>query len=145
MFGPQRSRKPNRHIMDITLMRLGLASLLCWAMMACSQSTHLMKMEETLSSYGGAIRWGLYEKAADFQARKDEPPLDLSYLKTIRVTGYDPVYRKETKDIVQQTVEIRYYQEQTGVEKTLTDHQTWRYDEEKGLWLLESSLPSFKP
>lgn len=130
----------------MTMKKLALAAL-CMTVLACSHDIHLMKMEDVLSSYGSAIRWGLYEKAADFQNPKNKTQPDLAYLKNIHVTAYDPVYRKERKEdnTVQQTVEIRYYQEQTGVEKTLTDRQTWRYDEAADQWLLETSLPSFKP
>ena len=119
----------------------------CLGTMACSQSTHFMKMEETLNGYGAAIRWGLWEKAADFQVPQKRSRLDLGHLKTIHVTGYDPVYRQEHSgsDVILQTVEIQYYLEDTGLVKNLTDHQTWQYDKEKGQWLLQSRLPSFKP
>jgi len=125
---------------------LGLACL-CLAATACSHDLGLMKMEDTLASYGSAIRWGLFEKAADFQEPQNRTRLDLGYLKNIHVTSYDPVYRQEHKgsNFLRQTVEIRYYQEQTGVEKTITDRQSWRYDKERGEWLLMSKLPDFKP
>jgi hypothetical protein len=125
---------------------LGLACL-CLATMACSHDLRLMKMEDTLSGYGSAIRWGLFEKAADFQEPRNRTRPDLGYLKNIHVTAYDPIYRQEQEgsNFLKQTVEIRYYQEQTGVEKTITDRQSWRYDEEKDQWLLMSKLPDFKP
>jgi len=125
---------------------LGLA-FLCLNMLACSHDFGLMKMEDTLSSYGAAIRWGLFEKAADFQDPKHRTPLDLRDLKDIHVTAYDPIYRKEEKGskVVRQTVEIRYYREPAIAENTIVDHQTWRFDEERGDWLLASKLPSFQP
>jgi len=46
--------------------------------------------------------------------------------------------------ILEQTVEIRYFNEQVGVEKTITDHQVWRYDEDIGKWMLETDLPAFR-
>lgn len=130
-----------------TIQKIGLACL-CLATLACNGTqTQLMKRDETLNSYGGAIRWGAFERAADFQSRVDNAPLDMNILKDIHVTAYDPVFKKEQDEgkTVRQTVEIRYFHEQTGVEKTLTDHQIWRFDEEKDAWHLETPLPRFTP
>ncbi len=120
--------------------------LACLVMTGCPHDTHFMKMEERLSQYGAALRWGSWETASDFQPVAERGRLDLPYLKNIHVTSYDPVYREELKgsDVIRQNVEIRYYFEQTGVEKTITDRQTWRYDNEKGQWFLLSGLPDFK-
>jgi hypothetical protein len=125
--------------------KLALTALYA-TLLACSHDIQLMKVEDVLSSYGGSIRWGLFEKAADFQKHNDPSKLDLQYLKTIHVTAYDPVYRKELdeRNKILQTVEIRYYQEQTGVEHMITDHQTWEYDKEKDQWFLTSALPDFR-
>jgi hypothetical protein len=125
---------------------LGLA-LLCLNILACSHDYGLMRMEDTLGSYGAAIRWGLFERAADFQDPEHRTPLKLSDFNGIRVTGYDPIYRQDPKGskIVRQTVQIRYYREPAVTENTVVDHQTWRFDEEKGEWLLASKLPTFQP
>lgn len=122
-------------------------AFICLAMLACSSDFQLMKTEDRLARYGSAIRWGLFETAADFQDPKYRTAPDLGYLKNIHVTAYDPIYRKHEKgsDILKQTVEIRYYHEQTGVEKAITDRQIWHYDKDRREWFLESKLPSFKP
>jgi len=111
---------------------------------ACSHDLHLMKMEESLASYGAAIRWGQFERAADYQAGYQPP--DLVFLKNIHVSSYNPIYRKEFDEGMraEQVVEIRYYREDEGVEKSLTDRQSWRYDQKKKQWFLESGLPRFQ-
>lgn len=118
-------------------------AILAFGLTACTHDLHLLKMEESLTSYGAAIRFGMFERAADFQAVRKAP--DLKALKEIHVSSYDPVYRKELDDgnRVEQTVEIHYYHEDQGVEKSITDHQSWRYDKEKLQWFLESGLPKF--
>ncbi|MDD5033205.1 MAG: hypothetical protein PHE55_00475 [Methylococcaceae bacterium] len=119
--------------------------LLGMLLQACSSDFNLMKMEETLNGYGSAIRWGAFEKAVDYQIPSRRSKLDLAWLKNIRVTSYDTLYRKEAKgsNIFEQTVEIRYYNDLQGVEKTITDRQLWHYDDEKDQWSLESELPHF--
>ena len=121
-------------------------SLACLFLLGCSHDLHMMKTEEEMNSYGSAIRWGLFEKASDFQPPDKRAALDTDFLKDIRVTSYDPKYRSEEdgNSIVKQTVEIRYYHEQNSVEHSVTDRQTWRFDKEKDRWFLESGLPKFK-
>lgn len=124
--------------------RITLWAILAFSVGACSHDLHIMKMEESLTSYGSAIRWGQYERASDFLAVHQTP--DLAFLRTIHVSSYDPVYRKELDGgrRAEQTVEIRYYREDQGVEKSVTDRQLWRYDQEKKQWFLESGLPNFE-
>jgi hypothetical protein len=122
------------------------ASLLSSILTACSHDLHFMRMEDTLTSYGAALRWGRYETAADFQAPARRARLDMNWLKNIHVTSYDVFYRRELAPgkLVEQTAEIRYFNEQVGVEKIVVDRQTWRFDADKGAWILESDLPAFR-
>jgi hypothetical protein len=106
----------------------------------------LMRLEERLSNYASAIRWGYFEQATDFQIEKLRAQAEQAPLKHIHITGYNPTYRHENKDTntVKQTVEISYFLEQIGVVKTIIDHQTWRFDEQKKEWFLDSPLPNFQ-
>jgi len=103
-------------------------------------------MEEALNNYGSAIRWGAFQKAWDFQSNKQKPLPDFKALKNIKVTAYDSVFRSELNEggTVQQTVEIRYINNQDLVERSLTDDQKWRFDIVKERWVLESPFPEFK-
>ncbi len=104
------------------------------------------KMDDTLSAYGAAIRWGQFEKARDFQNPAHRTRLDEAWLKDIHVSSYNPLYRKEAdgSNIFEQKVEIRYFNEQSGVEKVLTNRQLWRFYEDKDKWMLETDLPAFR-
>lgn len=113
---------------------------------ACSHDYHLMKVEEQLGSYGAAIRWSLFKRAMNFYAKPPSPMPDWQALKNIKVTGYQPLFRDEPGDgnVVLQTVEIRYVHLDDVVERTLTEEQHWRYDDDQSRWLLESGFPAFK-
>jgi hypothetical protein len=116
------------------------------ALVACAHDMRLMKMEEALNGYGSAIRWGAFQKAWNFQADKQKPTPNFKALKNIKVTGYDSVFRtvQDEGKTVLQTVEIRYIDDQSLVERSLTDEQKWRFDAEKKRWLLDSAFPEFK-
>jgi hypothetical protein len=53
---------------------------------------------------------------------------------------------KVSKDmsLVNQTVEIKYYNLDHMIEKTIVDKQLWKYYAEEKAWYLQSSLPNFK-
>jgi hypothetical protein len=126
---------------------LSASILLALLLAACtSGEIHAVKMDDTLNSYASAIRWGLFEKAAQFQNPAKRSRLDLAWLKNIHIASYSQIYRKEDLggNILEQTVEIRYFNEQVGVEQSITDRQLWRYDEEKQKLMLETGLPEFR-
>lgn len=121
--------------------------LLAASLTACtSGEIHFVKIDDTLNAYASAIRWGAFEKAASFMDPTDSERLDEAWLSDIQVTGYDQQYRKDQGEgnIVEQTVEIRYLHKSTNVEKILTDHQLWRWNEERGKLYLRSGLPKFR-
>jgi len=104
---------------------------------------------ETASfSYEQALVFGKYEAAHSFTkvAAQEEHVTDLKRLKKIKVTAYELIALKVSKDrnIVNQRVEIRYYYLDSMVEKTIIDNQLWRYEPEETIWYLESGLPDFK-
>ncbi len=122
-------------------------SLLAIALLAChSDDLFMMKRDDTLSQYAAAIRWGDLEKAVEFQNPAHRTRIDEAWLKNIHVSTYNTVYTKsETgSNILEQTVKINYYIEQEGVEKSITDHQVWRYDNDKKKWMLDTDLPAFR-
>ena len=106
----------------------------------------MMKRDEVLNHYASAIRWGHFEEAADSQDPARRTPLDLAWLKNIHVSGYDQLHLSEEDDgnTVQQTVEIRYFNELDGTERIITDRQTWHYDDDAGKWRLQTDLPAFR-
>ncbi|QJD31022.1 hypothetical protein [Methylococcus geothermalis] len=112
----------------------------------CSHDIGLMRQDETLTGYESAIRWGLWEKAAGYQARRPRPEQRLDRLKGFKVTGYQVRYRRseEPSALLFQTVEIRYLRPDELTERSMVEEEMWRYDNDKERWMLETDLPELK-
>ena len=114
---------------------------------ACTSGPiHAVKLEDILNNYAAAIRWGEFEKAQEFQPPSKRKRLDLAWLKNIHISSYEVLYKKDEQEnhILEQKVQIRYFIENTAVEKTFIDQQVWRYDEEHDSLTLQSDLPTFQ-
>ncbi|WP_329742329.1 hypothetical protein [Dyella sp. A6] len=132
-----------RRIIAIVLIGAALLSLA-----GCAADQRSQTLTETLLAYGNAIRWNGFQSALQFvdpKVRKAHPltPLDIARYQQVRVSDYDddagavPVSQNE----VQQMVKIGLINRNTQVERTVIDHQTWRYDPKLHRWWLESGLP----
>ena len=68
--------------------------------------------------------------------------MDLDRLRLFRVTAYTlrsaGVYDEGMT--ARQVVEIKMFNKQQAVERTIIDEQEWRYDEERQRWVLHSWL-----
>ena len=127
-----------------TVLILGLATLLT----ACPQTREQKDLSDTLLQYETIVRWAQWDAATAFISPKyleDNPitRLDLDRLRLFKVTAY--IVRSSTpiedgKEVLQ-NVEIRMFNNQQARERTITDSQHWKYDEERGRWLLHSGLP----
>ena len=110
--------------------------------------SRLSSLESTSEAYEKAMRWGEYQVASSFiktQETHGESP-NLKKLEKIKITSYKPMERNTSDDKLQahQTVEIKYYNTDYLIEKTIVDKQLWEYDEEQKAWYLQSALPDFK-
>ena len=103
---------------------------------------------ETFKQYETIIRWSQWDAALDFIAPQylAEHPvsrLDMDRLRLFRVT----TYTIRSTDIfdegrtVRQVVEIKMFNANQAVERTIIDEQEWRYNEDAKRWLLHSGLP----
>lgn len=122
--------------------------LLLVLLSACAGTGGDKVRQSALSEYGAAIRWGEFDRAQEFvdpihRAEHPITELDRERFKLIQVSGYEVKHATATADGLQQTVEIRVINKLTQSERTLTDRQTWRWDEAgKRFWLM-SGLPDF--
>jgi len=103
---------------------------------------------ETFKQYETIIRWSQWDAAADFIAPEylAEHPisrLDMDRLRLFRVTAYTVrstgIYDEGMT--ARQVVEIKMFNANQAVERTIIDEQEWRYHEDVKRWLLHSSLP----
>ncbi|MGD2055579.1 MAG: hypothetical protein PVJ15_02140 [Gammaproteobacteria bacterium] len=104
--------------------------------------------DQATRRYENNIRWGEFEAASRFINYEEVtgPKPDPALLKRIRVTAYNVLNTSISEDHneARVTVEIRYYDEERMSEITLTDRQTWKYNEEEAYWYLASPLPAFE-
>jgi len=127
----------------------GIVLMLCALLLAgCASKERSDSLTSTLTSYGAALRWGDFASASQFidpKVRAAHPlsALDLARYRQVRVTEYDdgagPVPVDEFD--VQQTARISVVNIHTQSERSLTDHQTWHYDQKTKHWWLTSGLP----
>ncbi|WP_109125346.1 hypothetical protein [Dyella sp. C11] len=118
------------------------------ALGGCATSQRDDSLTTTLNAYASTVRWGDFKSALEFvdpKVREEHPiaPLEMSRYQQYKVSGYDegngPVPAGQFE--VHQTVKINMVNVNTQSERTVTDHQTWRYDEQSKHWYLESGLP----
>lgn len=116
----------------------------------CSTSSGPMlyaKMDDAIDRYNGALRFGEFEKAQDMQQPAKRKRLDLAWLKNIHISSVDIVRRKPpplSGGVYELTAQIHYFIESEAIEKTITDHQVWRYDENTDAIMLETEMPDFR-
>lgn len=113
-----------------------------------SLEKRLELFETTTYKYENAIRWGYYELANDFIKvdETDQKTLDFDNLQEIKVTSYELLKSRITENELQayQTVEIKYYNTNDMIEKTLIDKQFWEFDRDHKRWFLKSGFPALK-
>lgn len=133
-------------------MRSLFIAALCLLLISCAGTgpdNH--KLDRTLYAYASAIRWGTLEDALQFidpalVAQLTPSQLDRERAAQLKVTGYDvrgeqPVSGSE----LTQVVEIRLVNRHTQTERSVTDRQRWRWDDQAKQWWLVSGLPDFSP
>ena len=118
-------------------------------MSACASvddSKKTITMDTATRQYERVIRWGEFEAANTFRRQSTGTPTEPALLKAIRVTSYETIRKTESPDRTEAQIDvvIRYYNEFTMKEITITDHQLWEYDLETKSWYITSPLPAFK-
>ena len=118
------------------------------ALAGCPSNQVEKSRGETFKQYETIIRWSQWDAAADFIAPEylAEHPitrLEMDRLRLFRVTAYTirstGVYDEGMT--ARQVVEIRLFNANQAVERTILDEQEWRYHDDIKRWLLHSGLP----
>lgn len=125
-----------------------LLTLSVLALGGCATDQRKDQLTTTLNAYASTVRWGDFNAALKFvdpKVREEHPipPLEMSRYQQYKVSGYDegngPVPNGDFE--VHQTVQINLVNVNTQHERTVTDHQTWHFDQASKHWYLESGLP----
>jgi len=105
-------------------------------------------LEQRTKNYETALRWGRYEIASAFIKSKVTNNLtdNLDGLKQIKITSYKLLGRNflENNEEAEQKVEIKFYNIDNLIERTIINHQTWIFHKDFGNWFLSSGLPDFQ-
>ena len=107
-------------------------------------------LEVGLKAYSLAVRWNDFEAASDLidpEMLKEEKfsEADENYYKNFQISGYTlktSAYPDSTH--YTQRVELRIIDQNTQVERTKIDKQSWRYDALTKRWWLTSGLPKLE-
>jgi len=125
-----------------------LLSLALFTLAACETNPVTKSRGEAFKQYETIIRWSQWDAAADFisldyQAEHPITRLEMDRLRLFRVTQYNLRAANVFDDgkSASQTVEIKMFNSNQGVERTIIDQQEWRWDEDRERWLLHSGLP----
>jgi hypothetical protein len=114
----------------------------------CAASKQEKTLDLILAEYEKAVRWSQWDAAVEFLAPEyleisAPTALDLDRLRLFRVTNYEirsAIAIDEGKGF-RQTVEIRLFNKNRAVERSIRDVQEWRYDAVRERWFLHSGLP----
>lgn len=125
-----------------------LLALAALVVAACTPNPVEKSRGETFKQYETIIRWSQWDAAADFIAPEYllENPitrLDMDRLRLFRVTAYT-VRSTGIFDeglTARQVVEIKLFNANQAVERTIIDEQEWRWHDDVERWLLHSGLP----
>ena len=125
-----------------------LLSLAVVTLVACTTNPVTKSRGEAFKQYETIIRWSQWDAAADFisldyQAEHPITRLEMDRLRLFRVTQYNLRSANvfDEGKSASQTVEIKMFNSNQGVERTIIDQQEWRWDEDRERWLLHSGLP----
>jgi hypothetical protein len=143
---PQQKTRPNHSWTQQASARIAILLLLLLA--ACVPNQLEKSRSEAFRQYETIVRWSQWDAAADFISPEytEEHPitrLQMDRLRLFRVTQYTirAVNILEEGMAATQIVEIRLFNTNQGLERTIIDEQFWRYDESSERWRLHSPLP----
>lgn len=127
---------------------LMLSLVLVFSLSGCIPSQLEKSRSEAFRQYEIIVRWSQWDAAADFISPEylEENPisrLELDRLRLFKVSQYTirSVNVIEEGMAATQVVEIRLFNTNQGVERSIIDEQLWRFDESSQRWRLHSPLP----
>ena len=129
--------------------RLCIGTLIALLLAGCTSLGDGKKhqsLTDTLQLYEKAIRWGDFTAASRFQHEGSETAKAVTIPGKVRVSSYRQVSSRlhETGEKASVTVHIDYYHHDNPKLRSLTDEQTWEYDQDKKAWFITTPLPAFR-
>jgi len=142
-----RTLEPDHHHFRIGTSICLLVALL-FSLAGCIPSQLEKSRSEAFRQYEIIVRWSQWDAAADFISPEylvEHPisKLEMDRLRLFKVTSYviRSVNVTEEGMAATQVVEIKLFNTNQGVERSIIDEQLWRWDETSKRWRLHSPLP----
>ena len=128
--------------------------LISFLLMTLLQSCNTFKVRETLSAledsitnYNVALRWGMYKDAYSYHYSPDgkQPPAKLDGLEEISVTGAEIIEKTINAEHTEAYVEsvITYFLKTQGTIKKIKLNQRWWLNEQYKQWFVDHPFPEF--
>ena len=130
--------------------RLVMAAFASLALGGCARmkkQDQRVRLDQALTAYVGAIRWGNFETAAAFAVPRDgrRTRVSVDAITGLKVTGFSTRINRvgEDADEADVTTGFTYYHEDRGTIRQIEQDATWYFDEARGTWLMDGNLPDF--
>jgi hypothetical protein len=113
-----------------------------------AENSRMEKFSLIAKAYERALRMSDYSKAVKFldpSASISTP--DFDKMKNFKIVEYKPtqIDVSENKEEITQDVELQYFRLNSNILHTAHYAQTWRFQPEGKIWLLQTGLPDFGP
>lgn len=132
-----------------TMQRALIFGLSLLMLAACTGGNKMTReRQEAMDAWEQRVRWSAYQTLVDFihpdyLAENPVSQLDVDRLEQFRTTEYRlrQVLMEPDGNGIERLVRIRLYHVHTARERVIDHREVWRYDEERGSWLMHSGLP----
>jgi len=117
-------------------------SLAVLLLSACATQGEMMdNLNKTLRGYEKAVRWAKFDAAYSYHKWGANQEISIpASMENIRVTKYESSNQRfdQQKQIMKQTITLRYYNTDDLRERSLKQRQEWKYFPESKRWYLIS-------
>jgi len=111
-----------------------------------TEGSRLDQFSQIAKSYERALTRSEYHTAAKYHHHPPKgAPVKLERFANIKIFRYKikNIQVLNNARTIEQDVELQYFLLDRNILKTTTDHQVWRYNETRKVWMLESGMPPF--
>ena len=136
-----------RHIITLTMLS-GILLSGCNTMQRIQTGELTTTFDRTFIQYAKHLRWGHFRELTTFMTTDHIGPtiekIPAITLRDIRISKVQPtawLLNYDTGVMVGDVI-VDYYIVSSGIIRSTTQHQTWRYNGEE--WKLDNGLPDFK-
>jgi hypothetical protein len=133
---------------SVLLIALSLMMTACNTLQRIEDGELTSTFDRTFLTYSKHLRWSHFRELTTFMMPEHIGPSieaanKLKDIKVSRVTPTAWLLNNQT-GVMNGDVIIDYYITSSGMIRSITQHQTWRHDDERDTWQLDNGLPDFR-